>query len=256
MHPSTPPSTEPGHAGLVGSALLLLALALSGLALMGNPFAARGADHADSPDTSQGNLDANDLYVFNRGQNVVFALTVAPLLTPGEATETAAFHPDGLYEFKLDRERDGIEDAVIQIAVVGSGPDQEIDVRGPVPVRNGGDTESGLVAAPSIRASLNQVVTGGDIRVFAGPRDDPFYIDLFGDRSLTSVLNAAFSAALGEQVGADDEQTLAFDPDATDDLAGANTLALVVEIPKTQVASALGIGTADVFYAWATTSVR
>ena len=94
------------------------------------------------------------------------------------------------------------------------------------------------------------------MRVFAGLRDDPFFIDLFGDRSVTSVLNAAFSAALGEQVGASDEQTLAFNPDATDDLAGLNTLAIVVEVPKSSVASALGISTSDAFFAWATTGIR
>jgi type IV secretory pathway VirB10-like protein len=92
--------------------------------------------------------------------------------------------------------------------------------------------------------------------VFAGPREDPFFIHLFGDASLTSVLNAAFSAALGTQVGDPNEQTFAFADPASDDLAGANVLAIVVEVPKSAVASALGITTSDTFYAWATTSVK
>ena len=41
--------------------------------------------------------------------------------------------------------------------------------------------------------------------MFAGPGDDPFFIDLFGDESLTSVLNAVFSATLGETIGSVDE---------------------------------------------------
>lgn len=219
-------------------------------------FALRGADHADSPDTTQGNLDANDLYVFARGDNLVFALTVSPLLAPGQATADAAFNPEGLYQFNLDRERDGIADAVIQVSFLGSGTSQVVDVRGPVSINGTGAAEAGFVAASSVRADFDTPTTQGNVSVFAGPRDDPFYIDLFGDMSVTSVLNAAFGAALGEQVGADDEQTLAFNPNATDDLAGLNTLAIVIEVPKSSVASALGIGASDTFFAWATTGIR
>lgn len=217
---------------------------------------ARAADHADSPDTSEGNLDANDLYVFARGQNLVFALTVNPLLAPGSATADAAFNPQGLYEFKLDRERDGVVDAVIQVSFLGTGTDQVVDVRGPIAVQGTGGTTGGIVAASSIRAPFNQPMTEAGVSIFAGPRDDPFFIDLFGDKSVTSVLNAAFGAALGEQVGADEEQSLEFNPDATDDLAGLNTLAIVIEMPKSAVASALGIDPSASFFAWATTSVR
>ncbi|MEQ9399065.1 MAG: DUF4331 family protein [Longimicrobiales bacterium] len=244
------------HLTLSRFAPWMAALALAALVAVGTTLTLQGADHADSPDTTEGNLDANDLYVFSQGDNLVFALTVSPLLAPGSATSTAAFNPDGLYEFKLDRERDGVAEAVIQVAFSGTGSNQMVDVRGPVAVSAAGGTTSMLAAGPSVRGAVNTTVTGGGMSVFAGPRDDPFFIDLFGDRSVTSVLNAAFSAALGEQVGASDEQTLAFNPQATDDLAGLNVLAIVVELPKSAVASALGIGTGDVFYAWATTSVR
>ncbi|WP_405285094.1 DUF4331 family protein [Gaopeijia maritima] len=238
----------------------LLRSALGILAVVGVVAAAnldvRAADHADSPDTSEGNLDANDLYVFARGDNLVFALTVSPLLAPGQATADAAFNPEGLYQFNLDRERDGVADAVIQVAFLGSGTDQMVDVRGPVALSGTSGTTMGFVSAPSVRAPFDQTVVQGGTSVFAGPRDDPFFIDLFGDMSVTSVLNAAFGAALGEQVGADNEQSLEFNPNATDDLAGLNTLAIVVEVPKSQVASALGITTSDAFFAWATTGIR
>ena len=92
--------------------------------------------------------------------------------------------------------------------------------------------------------------------MFAGPRDDPFFIALFGDESLTSVLNAVFSGVLGETIGSPDEQTLSFADPAMDDLAGLNALAIVVEVPKSMVAGALGIGLSDAFFAWATTSTR
>lgn len=233
---------------------ITVGLLAAGVVVAGVAMDGRAADHADSPDTSEGNLDVNDLHVFARGDHLVFSMTVSPLLTPGEMTAGAAFNPEGLYEFKLDRERDGIEDAVIQVAFLGTGADQVVDVRGPVAVS--GATEGRFVEAASVRGGLDTTIRSGEMAVFAGRRDDPFFIDLFGDRSVTSVLNAAFGAALGEQVGADDEQTFAFNPDATDDLAGLNTLAVVVEVPKADVASALGIGPSDAFFAWATTSVR
>lgn len=213
------------------------------------------ADHADSPATDEGNLDINDLYVFENGDDMVFVMTVSPLLTPGAATTDARFNTQGLYEFKLDRERDGVEDAVIQVGFLGQGPGQRVNVRGPMAV-DGGTRGRFVPSNGTIRGAFNTEFSDDGITVFAGPRDDPFFIDLFGDRSVTSVLNAAFGAALGEQIGADDEQTLAFNPDATDDLAGLNTLAIVVQVPKGRVAEALGISLSDTFFAWATTSLR
>ena len=91
---------------------------------------------------------------------------------------------------------------------------------------------------------------------WAGPSDDPFYVDLFGDASLTSVLNAAFGVALAQQVGNAGEQTLAFSDPAQDDLAGLNTLSIVVQLPKSVLASALGIPVDGTFYVWGTTSER
>ena len=65
-----------------------------------------------------------------------------------------------------------------------------------------------------------------------------------------------FSGVLGELVGSADEQTLSFADPAMDDLAGLNVLAIVVEMPKSMVAGALGIGLSDTFFAWATSSIR
>ena len=234
----------------------VLVTALAVVGLLAGHLVIRAADHADSPDTSEGNLDVNDLYVFNQGDNVVFAMTVSPLLTPGESTSGATFNPNGLYQFKLDRERDGIEDAVIQILVSGEGTGQMVDVRGPVPAPVTGTADNMLAAAPSARGAFNTTFSAQGMTVFAGPRDDPFFIDLFGDKSLTSVLNAVFSGVLGELVGSADEQTLSFADPGMDDLAGLNVLAIVVEMPKSMVAGALGIGLSDTFFAWATTSIR
>ena len=74
----------------------ILLAGLAAVVLFAGQAVIRAADHADSPDTSEGNLDVNDLYVFNQGDNVVFAMTVSPLLAPGTPTSDAAFNPNGL----------------------------------------------------------------------------------------------------------------------------------------------------------------
>jgi hypothetical protein len=229
--------------------------ALLAASLAGVGIAVRAADHADSPDTSEGNLDINDIYAFDQGDDLVLIMTVAPLLTPGEMTTNAALNPRGLYEFKLDAERDGIADAVIQVATAGLGQSQTITVRGPVAPETTG-TMTRVVPGQSMKGKFGEVIQDGDMRAWVGPSDDPFFIDLFGDMSLTSVLNAAFGAALGQQVGDPNEQTLAFADPAVDDLAGLNVLSIVVQLPKARIAQALGLPTDGTLYVWGATSVR
>lgn len=241
-----PPTFRTGRA-------LLAAVAVAGMVGLG--LTVNAADHADSPDTSENNLDINDIYVFNQGDDVVFVMTVAPLLTPGEATSSAALNPRGLYEFRLDAERDGVPEAVIQVATAGVGSSQTVTVRGPVPPETTG-TQSRVSPGPFLSAPLGEVMEGDGVMAWVGPSDDPFFINLFGDESLTSVLNAAFGAALGQQIGDPDEQTLAFADPGVDDLAGLNVLSIVVQMPKAAVASALGIPVDGTFFTWGTTSVR
>lgn len=215
----------------------------------------RAADHADSPDTSEGNLDINDVYAFNQDQNVVLIMTVAPLLTPGEATNQAALNPNGLYQFNLDAERDGIADAVIQVNAHGAGPSQTVSFRGPITPGSTGATAT-VATSTALSGAFNTTLSGNGMTAFAGPRDDPFFVNLFGDASVTSVLNAAFGAALGTQIGDASEQSLSFEDPAQDDLAGLNTLAIVVELPKADLADVLGIPVDGTFYLWGSTHVR
>jgi hypothetical protein len=182
-------------------------------------------------------------------------MTVAPFLTPGERTNGAALNPRGLYEFKLDRERDGVAEAVIQVATSGTGQTQNVTVRGPVAPEMQGTT-SRVLLGPALRGRFNQVISGDGMMAWAGTSDDPFFINITGDRSVRSVLNAAYGAALNMQVGAPSEQTLAFENPAADDFAGLNLISIVVQVPKTRLASALGIAPGGTFYFWGTTSVR
>jgi hypothetical protein len=232
---------------------LLIALLVAGPVGLG--VAIRAADHADSPDTSEGNLDINDIYAFNQGDDVVLIMTVAPLLTPGEATDNAALNPRGLYSFNLDVERDGVAEAVVQVATAGLGASQTVIVRGPTAPETSGTTTR-VIPGPRLSGRFGEIIEGSGITAWVGPSDDPFFIDLFGDESLTSVLNAVYGAALGQTIGDPGEQTLAFAEPGMDDLAGLNTLSIVVQLPKARVAEALGIPADGTFWLWGTTSVR
>ena len=232
----------------------LLALTALGFTTWG-VVALRAADHADAPDTSEGNLDINDTYAFNQGNDVVFVMTFAPFLSPGERTSNAALNPRGLYELKLDRERDGVAEAVIQVATSGSGQSQNITVRGPVAPEMQGTT-SRVIPGPSLRGRFNEIISGDGMMAWAGPSDDPFFINISGDKSVRSVLNAAYGAALNMTIGNPSEQSLAFENPAADDFAGLNLISIVVQVPKSKLASALGVAQTGTFYFWGTTSVR
>ncbi|MDB5105873.1 MAG: molecular chaperone DnaK [Fibrobacteres bacterium] len=232
-----------------------MALGLAFLAF-GFTGTASAADHKDSPDSDEGNLDITDWYVFSHGDNMVFITNVSPFLTPGAATTEAAFNPNGLYQFKLDKERDGVEEAVIQVGFTGSGTSQKVWARGPGVPEVKGVNGNKVLKSNAITGDFNTAFSGNGLKVFAGPRDDSFFIHLLGDSSVHSVLNAAYAAALKAPVGDPKEQSLAFSKSGPDDVKGANVLSIVVELPKSMIASTLGIAADGTFFSWATTSKK
>ena len=92
----------------------------------------------------------------------------------------ASFDPNVLYQFKIDNNGDAKEDKVIQVTFTGDGSNQQVQVRGPVapPVQGPMENEVADVT-PAVSGALNTTLGDGNgIQVFAGPRDDPFFIDL------------------------------------------------------------------------------
>ena len=70
--------------------------------------------HLDSPIARQDiRLDITDLYVFRGEKGTVFAINVChsiagPVPHPG-------FHPEGMYEFKIDLNKDAVEDVTYRV---------------------------------------------------------------------------------------------------------------------------------------------
>ncbi|MBC7789231.1 MAG: DUF4331 family protein [Anaerolineae bacterium] len=149
-------------------------------------------------------MDITDVYAFPGGDNnaatdrVTLVMVTSSPLTPAQ-TAAARFDPHLLYQFKIDNSAplDGIEDLVIQVTFDSTSNNARLfNVRGPVappsrmdaegtPLPRGGTATVLLrnAAQPSITARpTDQVVTvtnaAGDIRIFAGATDDPFFVDL------------------------------------------------------------------------------
>jgi hypothetical protein len=155
-----------------------------------------------------------------------------------------------LYQIKIDNTGDAREDLVFQVTFTGKAGKQKVTLRGPVR-RTASEPPTRSPGGKQIKGYTNTVITDGEIKLFAGPRDDPFFIDLEAffrilpdRRPQTGPLSAitqgplTFRAASGA------------DP-AVDYLRRINDLAIVIELPTSMIANAATNGR---FGVWGTTS--
>lgn len=232
---------------VAGTALLAVAV-VALLLYASNPV--RSSDHQDSPLTvARPGADITDVFVFpspHDPSKVVLAMDVWPAIPTGQGP-TKFFDPGVMYQFNVGLNDDFRKDVVIQFKADGSGPNQKITMYGPgAPVLQG--TISRFIA-PTGSVAYNQTGTVGDARVFAGPREDPFYFDLsqffkiLPDRNYKNQPNPPAPTAS------------CFRPrgEAQDFLAGYNVLSLVVELPRKAFVDQNGnLGLINV---WASTSL-
>lgn len=186
------------------------------------------ADHIDAPAVTNQPADITDLYVF-RGQdvnNLVFVANTQGLLTPGAATSNAKFDANTIIEFNIDTNGDAIEDLVLQASYNGSGT---MNIYGPVAPSEKGlrsKLEGNVTASVAVTANgaASPVIgtSSSGIKVFAGPRDDPFFFDLNRYKMIIAGTAAGFANP------------------GTDSFAGTNVLSLVVEVPKAMLGSVTG----------------
>jgi hypothetical protein len=204
---------------------------LAAIAIFGSILLA--ADHIDAPavtgpnNSSPGN-DITDIYAFQSpadNSKMVFVLNTQGLLTPS-ATGVANFPANVLYEFNIDNTGDNIEDMVIQ-CLVQKG---KMKVFGPVAVTTPGAVSTILTMGPVAEVKVTpyngsspNIGTANGIRVFAGPRDDPFFFDLSRFKEIIA----------GTQGG--------FRNPGVDAFAGTNVMSIVVEVPKAMLGSATTI---------------
>lgn len=203
--------------------LLLTAIAVA-VAVTGGIIYA--ADHLDSPAVSNQTTDITDVYVF-RGENtnnLVFVANTQGLLTPA-ATGAAKFDEKTLVEFNIDNNGDNVEDLVIQ-AIVKNG---KMRVYGPYKPAATGTRSTIDEAAFTAQVDVtpygqNAIIAEQQgIKVFAGPRDDPFFFDL------------------GQYLKIIGGEASGFNKPGTDTFKGTNVLSIVVEVPKSRFGSSSNI---------------
>lgn len=259
-----------------------------------------GSDHQQTPLTELNPyLDVTDVYVFPGSSDDRVAIAVA-LSSPIVGNRTlvgnlpAKFDPNALYQIHVDNNQDGTDDLVLQFSFdeMFDGT-QTVDVIGPVVPRRvrlpGGGVSHAFntEATPAVRrGAMNTTLTAnlaasgaataGQLQVFTGLRDDPFFIDLEqffriipDRRPTTSVGGLGFiggvvppppgtiASAWRPKCGANGQPLAGQEAFAArfgcarDFLAGINAMAIVVELPESQLTQGRGGGQIGV---WATVS--
>jgi hypothetical protein len=180
------------------------------------------ADHIDTPAVTNQTTDITDLYVFRAADpaNLVFVANSQGLTSPAN-TANLKFDENTVLEFNIDKNGDNVEDLVIQCKYDAAS--NKMQVYGPVaPSATGTKSklEGTVTAEVAVTAYGSAALTGTGttgIKVFAGPRDDPFFFDL-----------NRYKAILGGTAPG-------FSNPGTDTFAGTNVLSVVVEVPKTMI---------------------
>jgi hypothetical protein len=195
---------------------------------------ARASDHQDNPLVELNPaMDMTDVYAFpgSSPDRIALVLNSWAFLTPAQ-TPSTAFDPNLLYQFKVDNTGDAKEDKVIQIVFKGTGANQTVEVRGPVaPPVIGAMNNQIANATPAVTGAVNQVLgSSSGIQVFAGAREEPFFIDLeqffrlLPDRKPST----GTLSALPDTATAGSFRSAAA---AVDFTKGFNVLSIVVELP-------------------------
>jgi hypothetical protein len=216
------------------------------------------SDHQDTPlvEFNQ-RYDVNDVYAFpgSSPDRVVLVLGTSSPLTPAR-TPTARFGDasEVMYQLKVDNDGDGVENLVFQMTFENGGNgEQRVTMVGPVRPNETGthNTRVGLQAPRYVVGLTNRVLgspTG--TQLFAGPRDDPFFIDL---EQFFRVLpdRRPESGPLSHIT----QGPLTFRPagQAFDFVRGLNDLAIVIELPTAMLTDN---GKHPRFGVWGTSSVR
>ncbi|AOW19821.1 DUF4331 family protein [Urechidicola croceus] len=186
------------------------------------------ADHIDAPAVQGGTSDITDYYAFQgeNTDNIVFVANVQGLLSPS-ATANASFDENTLVEFNIDTNADNIEDLVIQ-AVARDG---EMYFFGPTTPSSTGLNSMIETSATQSKVAISNygsqptIQSTNGMMLFAGPRDDPFFMD-FAQYSEIIAGNAT-----------------AFNNPGSDTFAGSNVMSIVVEVPKSLIGGSGTINT-------------
>jgi hypothetical protein len=218
--------------------LALAAVAATALVGAAGIGVARASDHQDSPVVEASPaLDMTDVYAFPgaSGDRITLVLNSWPFITPAQTSSTT-FDSNLLYQFKVDNTGDAKEDRVIQVLFKGSGANQTVEVRGPlVPPVVGATNNRVADVAPIVSGPINQVLgSASGVQVFAGVREDPFFIDL--EQFFRIVPDRKPSTgSLSQLPDVASASSFRAPSAAVDFVKGFNVLSIIIELPTSQL---------------------
>jgi hypothetical protein len=237
-----------------------------------SPEASQASSHREAPLISQDPVaDNTDLYAFvspDRPDAVTIIANYIPLEQAAGGPNFASFGDDVRYKINVDNTGDGEEDIVYQFRfrtmtrnpntfLYNTGTIDSLDdadwnrpqVYSVTRVKNGRATLLGSNVAtppanvgprstPSYAALAQSAVTDlpGGIKVFAGPRDDPFYVDLGSIFDLAGLrpFNNLHDIPLAPE-------------DGVDGVAGFNTHAIAIQVPIAKLTGPRGRKTIGIY---------
>jgi len=202
---------------------------LLGLVVLGASAVLYAADHIDAPGVAGTDSDITDYYAFEspeNSSNIVFVANLRGLLSPSE-TAQSVFDDNVMVEFNIDTDTDANEDLVIQ-CVFENGL---VTAYGPTAPSSTGTISVLETSASSISTNITSygntpsIGNEGGIKIFAGPRDDPFFMDF---------------AQYGQIIGGN---ASSFNNPGSDTFAGTNVMSVVIEVPKSLIGTSGNINT-------------
>ena len=132
--------------------------------------------HLDTPLAAQcGQLYTDDLYVFDGERGTVFVMDVNSSVTKADIKR--GFHAEARYEFKIHPNGAELEELTYRVAFGepdGAGK-QSLTLHALTGAEARDDGATGTLLA---QGQTGEVVSGDNLRIWAGRITDPFYIDL------------------------------------------------------------------------------
>ena len=270
---------HPGRARQ-NTTLALAGALLAGSVLLGQSQNAAASSHREAPLISRDPYaDTTDVYAFvspDQPDSVTLIGSWIPMEGPQGGPNFYSFDDDVVYELHIDTQGDAephltyrftfqTERPLDATFLYNTGPietldDENLNLRQTYTVEEIADGKStvladGLLVPPAhvgpkstpdytalFDAAVNTIKTGeGDIKVFAGPTDDPFWVDLGSVFDLLSLRPQA--APVGYEGGPSQ---------GIDGLAGFNVHSIAIQVPIERVLKTAGDNT--VIGVWATSS--
>jgi hypothetical protein len=185
--------------------------------------------HLDSPIARQDiRLDITDLYVFRGETGTVFVINVChsifgPIPSPG-------YHPEGMYEFKVDLNNDAVEDITYRITF----SERDNDGKQSYVVRSirGAEAVNPLAPGSVVAQGITEekVVTASGLHVWAGKAGDPFWIEPDVLHAVGHAFQDGTTVNLAE-----------WDPSRARNLFAGHTVhSIVLEVPDSELLSGEG----------------